>query len=154
LIDHILVTVDALGEYEGGWTETLRLDTEVLYYSYYVSDHRPVMSQFPVDMSAVISEGGVEMPQSARLVSVYPNPGNPETVIEYEVGSGSNVRLTVYNVMGQEVAVLVDEFRHAGEYRVRWIGTDSQGNSVPSGVYFVALDAGLERSVRKMVLMK
>ncbi len=154
LIDHILVTEDALGEYDGGWTETLRLEQEVPYYSYYVSDHRPVMSQFPVDMSGVVSEVGTEMPMTARVVGAYPNPWNPGTKIEYELSSPSNVKLTVYDLLGREIRELVDDFRQAGSHKVQWDGLDKSGQRVSSGVYFIWLNAGQQTSFGKIVLLR
>jgi endonuclease/exonuclease/phosphatase family metal-dependent hydrolase len=154
LIDHILVTVDALGEYEGGWTETLRLEQEVSNYSYYVSDHRPVMSQFPVTPSAVDPAAVNSVPTSVRLLGAYPNPCNPGTFISYELASPRSVRVAMYNLLGQEVTVLVDGDAGAGRHQVWWDGTGRDGMPSPSGMYVVRLAAGRCQATWRIVLLK
>ncbi len=96
------------------------------------------------------------MPAEFRLEQNYPNPFNPSTNIAYTVGgirhqvSGiSNVRLSVYDILGREVAVLVNENKMPGAYKVRF---DASGLS--SGVYFYRLEAGTFVQTRKLVLLR
>ncbi len=86
---------------------------------------------------------------SFSLNQNYPNPFNPNTVITYSLPSSSNVKLSVYGMMGQEVATLVNEHKEAGEYRVSF-----GASKLSSGVYFYTLKAGSYSVTRKMVLMK
>ncbi|NBB86732.1 MAG: T9SS type A sorting domain-containing protein, partial [Bacteroidetes bacterium] len=72
----------------------------------------------------------------------YPNPFQEDTTIEYELPETAHVRIVVYNVLGQEVAVLVDEEQAAGRYDVRWDGASQTGASVASGVYIYRIEAG------------
>jgi hypothetical protein len=84
----------------------------------------------------------------------YPNPFNPETNISYRLPEAGEVSLIVYNVMGQEVARLVDRYQAAGLYTVRWTGRDDSGVQVASGIYFYRLQAGEFGLTRKMMLLK
>jgi len=154
LIDHILVTSDALGEYEGGETETLRLDYEVTNYSYWVSDHRPVMSQFPVGTSGVIVVSPGTIPTDNRILGSFPNPFNSSVAIDYEVLALSPVTITIYDVLGRKVAVLVNGYQSAGQHRIMWDGIDGNGSSAPSGIYIVNLATGQGHFNRKIALIK
>jgi len=94
-----------------------------------------------------------QLPSHYELAQNYPNPFNPTTVIEYTVPAvGSStvpVRLTVYTVVGQEVAVLVDESRIPGHYQAVF-----DGRRYPSGMYFYRLRAGANLETKKMILLK
>ena len=87
--------------------------------------------------------------RSYALDQNYPNPFNPKTTIKYTVAKSVNVSLKVYNVLGQEVATLVNEVKNPGTYSV-----DFGSGKFASGVYFYALKAGSFNEVKKMVLMK
>lgn len=87
----------------------------------------------------------------------HPNPFNPQTTITYDLPSTServHVRLWIIDISGHIVRTLVDESQSGGSHRVDWQGKDDRGESVSSGVYFYALDAGGERRTRKLVLLK
>ena len=84
----------------------------------------------------------------------YPNPFNPATQISYSLPKNCNVIIVIYNVLGQKVKTLVDEFQTAGYKTVHWDGKDDQGNEVASGVYFYKLKAGDFSETKKMILMK
>jgi len=94
------------------------------------------------------------VPRSFSLSQNYPNPFNPLTSIEYSLARGSQVELSIYNVVGERVRVLVDERQRAGVYRATWDGKDGAGNEVASGVYFYRLVAGDHTFNRKMLLVK
>jgi hypothetical protein len=94
------------------------------------------------------------LPAGYLLSQNYPNPFNPATEIEYTIPSSSSVELTVYNVLGQRMAVLVEGYRTAGSYRVTWDGTDITGARAASGVYFYRLKVGSFSQTRKMMLLK
>ena len=80
----------------------------------------------------------------------YPNPFNPSTLIKYSVPENGFVKLSVYNLIGEEVSVLVNETVDAGFYEV----TFSAIGGLPSGTYFYRLQAGNFVETKKMVLMK
>jgi Peptidase family C25 len=94
----------------------------------------------------------------SRLDPVMPNPFNPSTVIPFVVGSidgrSPTVRLSVYDVAGRRITVLVDEERFPGHYREVWNGRDRAGVAVSSGVYEAVLEVGPERRARKMALFR
>nr|MCU0364989.1 immune inhibitor A [Ignavibacteriaceae bacterium] len=83
----------------------------------------------------------------------YPNPFNPSTVINYSIPAAGQVNLTVYNLLGSEVAVLVNEYKEAGNYSIEF-STEDLKNSLGSGVYIYTLKAGSFTQTRKMVVIK
>lgn len=94
------------------------------------------------------------LPETFSLNQNYPNPFNPETVIGYSLKKGAEVRLEVYNLLGQMAAVLVDGYQDAGEYTVVF-NTLEGGRNYPSGVYFYRLTIDNQTTLtRKMILMK
>lgn len=86
---------------------------------------------------------------SFELAQNYPNPFNPSTVIKYRIPEAGNVSLKVYNMLGKEVATLVNEFTNAGNYAVEF-----NGDNLSSGIYFYELSMGDTRIVNKMTLLK
>ena len=91
----------------------------------------------------------VETPATNSLSRNYPNPFNPSTMISYEIANAEQVRLSVYNVLGQEVMVLVNEAQNAGIHNVQF-----QAGTLASGIYMYRLEAGSFTSTHKMILMK
>jgi hypothetical protein len=89
------------------------------------------------------------VPAEFELAQNYPNPFNPETSIDFGLPEDGQVRLAVYNMLGQEVEVLLDEEVPAGYYTVSWDAT-----GLPSGVYFYRIQARDFAETRRMVLMK
>jgi endonuclease/exonuclease/phosphatase family metal-dependent hydrolase len=154
LIDHVLVTTDALGEYGDGVTETLLLDYQVSNYSYWISDHRPMFSMFQVPVSAVESPDQVNIPQTIQLLDAFPNPFNSSASIDYELEISSRVKLVVFNALGQEVKVLVDGEAEIGNHRLWWDGSNREGFPVPSGVYFIVLTSERGQSFKKIVVLR
>ena len=90
-----------------------------------------------------------ELPSSYALFSAYPNPFNAETTIGFHLSFAGMVKLTVYNSMGQEVSILVNEYSSAGRHQVIFNAAD-----LPSGIYFYALSVNGFEAVGKMVLLK
>ena len=90
-----------------------------------------------------------EIPVEFNLQQNYPNPFNPETIINYQLTINNFVSLKVYDVLGREIATLVNEEKPAGSYEVSF-----NGSRLPSGVYFVRMTAGEFSSVIKMSLVK
>jgi len=84
----------------------------------------------------------------------YPNPFNPSTQIEFELQRRSITRLTVYNILGQQVRNLVNAELSAGQHRITWDGSDDAGDLVSTGIYFYRIEAEGFTESRKMVLLK
>jgi len=100
-----------------------------------------------------IVEGG-EKPLRYGIGPNYPNPFNPATAIGYQLPEMSEVRLVVYNILGQVVRVLLDERVEPGYHRVEWDGRDAEGSQVSSGLYIYRFEAGPYRKAQKMMLLK
>jgi hypothetical protein len=79
----------------------------------------------------------------------YPNPFNPNTTISYSIPSSSFVQLKIFNIIGQEIATLVNEEKLAGNYEVNF-----DASNLPSGVYIYKMNAGSYVQTRKMILLK
>jgi hypothetical protein len=104
-------------------------------------------STYP-QVSAIESEG-TPQPQIYQLSQNYPNPFNPRTVIRWQLAGNSNVELSIYNLLGQKVATLVNKKQHAGTYQVEW-----DASAFASGVYYYKIEAGEFQDVKKMILLR
>ncbi|MEP0861742.1 MAG: T9SS type A sorting domain-containing protein [Ignavibacterium sp.] len=96
-----------------------------------------------------VIEVDVTSPAKFELAQNYPNPFNPTTAISYTIPQSGNVKLAVYNLLGQEVAVLVNDFREAGTYDVEF-----NASNLNSGVYLYKLEANGLTFTKKMTLLK
>lgn len=105
-----------------------------------------------VPASANEDEGNL-FPAQFKLENNFPNPFNPETEIRYQVKSNSFVKLKIYNVLGNEVATLVNEEKSAGKYSVKFDAA-STSNQLPSGIYYCTMTAGSFSETKKMALLK
>jgi len=94
-----------------------------------------------------------EIPIKFRLSQNYPNPFNPSTSIQYAVSSRQFVSIKVYDVLGNEIATLVNEEKPAGTYEVEF-STIGGATDLPSGIYFYRLQAGSFIETKKMVILK
>jgi len=94
------------------------------------------------------------IPDNFELLQNYPNPFNPATTISFQLGSAAHARLSIINLLGQEVAVLIDEPASAGNYTVRWEGIDKNGTKAASGIYFYRLETDSKIKTKKMVMLK
>jgi formylglycine-generating enzyme len=100
-------------------------------------------------LSSGMGQHSTETPTSFALEQNYPNPFNPKTGVRFQVSGVSDVRLVIYDVLGREVAVLVNERKLPGQYEVTF-----DGSGLPSGVYFYRMHAGSFVQIRKMLLLK
>ena len=95
-----------------------------------------------------------QIPTVYKLYQSYPNPFNPTTNISYDLPKPSDVKLTIYNSLGQVVKVLVENKQAAGSHSVIWDAMNTAGRSVSTGLYFYKIEAGDFNDVQKMMLMK
>jgi hypothetical protein len=93
-------------------------------------------------------------PKEFNLGQNYPNPFNPTTKIKYEVKALSQVRIALYNMLGQEVAVLVNSKLPAGRYAIEWNGMDSNRRTLATGTYIYRMTAGNFVETKKMMFVK
>jgi hypothetical protein len=116
-------------------------------------------------LSAVISSGdgqtwtkditvSVGAPKDYKLYNNFPNPFNPSTKIAFELPKASHVTLTIYDVLGREVAQIAEGNYPAGYTEVTWNGINRNGEQVSSGVYFYRITAGHWSKVMKMMMVK
>ena len=101
------------------------------------------------EMITSVGPQAVTLPQEFLLSHNYPNPFNPSTTIKFELPKSSRVRLSVYDILGREVSMLVNERKDAGVHEVKFDGSD-----LASGVYFYRLQAGDYVGTKKLLLMK
>ncbi|MEE9430695.1 MAG: sugar-binding protein [Melioribacteraceae bacterium] len=91
---------------------------------------------------------------SFKLSNNYPNPFNPNTVINFAVPKTENVHIQIFNSLGQLVITLVNEIRASGEHKIVWDGKDTNGKSVTSGIYLYKIETGEFTSIKKMSLIR
>jgi photosystem II stability/assembly factor-like uncharacterized protein len=138
------------------WTMQSVPQTNELYSIFFINDN----TGFTVGNSGTIlktTNGGVtglvpvgnEIPNEYKLYQNYPNPFNPATNIKYQISKLSDVRLTVFDILGREIINLVNEVLKPGTYEVQW-----GASNYPSGVFFYKLFAGDFVETKKMVLVK
>ena len=93
--------------------------------------------------------GFIMKPNEFILEQNYPNPFNPVTTIPYSLSTASNVKLTVFNILGEEISTLVNEFKEAGSHSANF-----NASLLNSGIYFYKLESTDNTQVRKMSLLK
>jgi len=119
---------------------------------YTAGESEPVIARAEVfyvsDTDAIVEVNTTE------LIGSFPNPFNPSTEIRFEVQGSRFVKIEVYNIRGQVVRTLVNDYFPAGRHSVEWNGTDDRGRTVGSGIYFYRMTAGEFSETRRMLLMK
>lgn len=81
-------------------------------------------------------ENNIEIPNTFIVYQNYPNPFNPTTILKYSLPKSANVKVSIYNIVGQEISVLVNQFENAGKKEITWNSTNYLGAKVASGIYF------------------
>ncbi len=112
------------------------------------------ITTFVADASPVSVENITPSTQSFQLCQNYPNPFNPNTEIRYQTSEDGPVRLTIYDVLGKEVGVLVNEVQSSGVYSVSFTPEQFGQKSSTSGVYFYTLKLSNERVTKKMLYLR
>ncbi|UCG62380.1 MAG: T9SS type A sorting domain-containing protein [Candidatus Zixiibacteriota bacterium] len=111
---------------------------------------------YEIDTQTGIIDGDqtTALPARFELGNPYPNPFNSSCVIEYWLPRHAHTTITIHNILGQEVATVVDEIRSAGAHSACWNGIDQSGKPVASGVYLYRINADGFANTKKMVLLK
>lgn len=107
------------------------------------------LAKYKVNKVLGVGNSKPSLPSELRLEQNYPNPFNPNTTIRYSIGNKQHVKLTVYDLLGREISVLVDEEKETGIYEVNFGAT-----GLPSGTYLYRLQTADRVETRKMVLLK
>ena len=123
------------------------------YYNDYSNGQPQVREILPEVASSVVPVTG-NLPTSYGLTQNSPNPFNPTTRISFALPAAGEVKLAVFNVIGQQVKELVNSNMEAGVHEVIWDGKDANGSSVASGIYFYKIKANNFTDTKKMVLLK
>ncbi|MEJ2721067.1 MAG: FlgD immunoglobulin-like domain containing protein [bacterium] len=132
----------------GGWSDACLLGVTGDWVVYVV------YRQVNCNGTGIGDEYVVTSGSPAFLMPPSPNPFGSNTRIEFVLGDGGRTAITVYDVTGRRVANVTDSVLPAGLHSVSWDGAASDGEKLPSGVYFVELRAGSHRTVRKVLLAK
>jgi len=120
---------------------------QALSHSKWVYDWDVII--LPFDAPTGIKNSGNNIPKSYRLDQNYPNPFNPSTTISYSLPKSGMVTLKVFDILGREVAVLLNGYKTSGVYNIKF-----DASKLKSGVYFYRLTAGSFVSTRKLILLK
>jgi len=91
---------------------------------------------------------------SYTLSQNYPNPFNPSTTFAYNINASGNVKLEIFDVLGNKIAELVKDYQTAGSYSVKWVANDPKGLFLPSGIYIARLQWEGKQQAIKITLMK
>jgi len=94
------------------------------------------------------------LPTQIQLLTNYPNPFNPVTHIQFAVPATQHVRLSIYNILGKRIKILVNDVLPAGWHKVQWDASDENGRQISSGIYFYALEVAEQRIVKKLIFNK
>jgi hypothetical protein len=113
-----------------------------------------IILPFTYQTTDYVSNDNSVNPVNTMKLNNYPNPFNPETTISYTLNKSSQVKLEVYNILGQHVATLVDQPQTAGNHAIVWNGKDKNGNKLSSGIYLSKLSSDAQVKMGKMILMK
>jgi len=134
----------------GPYRLTARIDTlsDTLWVDLFSNETTEVSFSF-LQMGIGNRQSSTVLPKSLFLFSNYPNPFNSSTQIRYFLPKGSSVRLTIYNILGQKVATLLDDFQKAGYKSLSW-----QPKGLPSGVYFCRIRTQGEEATKRMILLR
>jgi Secretion system C-terminal sorting domain len=129
-------------------TVAMHLDYNVAYKKLRVATHGRGVWEYNGSLINVITAGS-ELPDRYDLQQNYPNPFNPVTMAKFQIPKSGFVQLKIFDILGREIAILVNEQLKPGIYEVEWNATDA-----PSGLYFLKLSSGDFKSTRKMILLK
>jgi len=172
--DNDALTILALfTEVTNGFVKINKGDTTVTYtakkdfkgfdtFQYTIGDGKGEMDTAFVilDVQIVAEEdtttgmAGRNLPRQFMLAQNFPNPFNPETEIHYQLPVTGRVSIAVFNILGEQIKELVSRKEPAGFYSVTWNATDEKGAKVPSGIYFIRMQAGDYCRIRKMTFIQ
>jgi len=134
----------------------VRYDSHAEQVQYNSSNGNTMVVNFTLQQAVVgiTPDEDNNIPQKIELAQNYPNPFNPITTIGFALPETQHAELIIYNLLGQQVKVLVNAELPAGRYEFQWNGTNRSGTEVSSGIYFYMLKAGDQRFVHKMLFKK
>ena len=110
--------------------------------------------EFMASLTSDIVQGNTEIPHQYQLIQNYPNPFNQMTMLTFLLKINVEVKLEIYNILGQKIKTLVNSHLQAGQHRYLWDGCNDSGIPVSSGVYIYRIKAAEFIKVKKMVLIR
>ncbi len=119
-----------------------------------ISGYNCLPTSFPLTITSIQDDENNLVPLETKLFNNYPNPFNPTTKIEFSVSTADNFSLAVYDLLGQKVKTLVNNFYNPGNYSINWNAVDDLGMQVPSGIYFYKLNSSSFVQTNKMILLR
>ena len=135
--------------------DDLEYDTEYFYRVAYVTDEiSPYSDTLSVTLEFLNNNYGPKLPEHYVLYDNFPNPFNPVTTIKYNIPKKSHVKITIHDMLGNLVDVLVDEYQSKGSKSVQWDGKNSNNNSISGGLYLYTIQSGKFKEAKKMLLLK
>lgn len=139
----------------GYWENTWPWTTAHTYYPTDAGKLKDLGAAFVLGAKTSVNPAKTTVPSDDfNLAQNYPNPFNPVTYIRFQLPQPERVRIAVYNMLGQEIKLLVAERKPAGSFTAKWDATDRQSRPVPNGLYLCQMRAGGFVQTVKMVLMK
>lgn len=157
--DNFIIDYSQLNNFNSIDIELVKVGENNWITGYAVGESGTIAKYIELLLAVGTENTGEYLPADYTLKQNFPNPFNPTTTIEFSLPVVADVRLTVYNILGQEVITLLDEQRSAGLHSVNWNATDSYGAKLSSGIYFYKLKASDADGndfidIKKMVLLK
>lgn len=125
------------------WIESLDLDGSNMFFG-------PIV----LDIDDAGTNSAPPIPLKTALGRPYPNPFNPRTQIPYSLHKDAETSFGIYNLKGQRIWSFPSEYKAAGSYKLDWNGRDDRGEECASGMYWIVMEAGKQRFVEKLVMMK
>ncbi len=131
-----------------GWAANINLG--------WAANYKPAgkIFKFIGDLRTAVTERPASLVKGFHLAQNYPNPFNPSTMIQYELPHASQVRLAIYNLLGERVRTMVDAKESAGVKQVTWDGRNERGERVSTGVYVYRLEADEFSTAKRLLFMK
>ena len=139
------------------WAKPVGITSDSLGNLYVTSDwinNLVLKVEYLRGQTGVRQEESALLPLSVTLEQNYPNPFNPETHISYSLSKSAQVKLEIFNQIGERIKQLVNEYKNSGTYNIVWNGKMDNGAKAPSGVYFYRLQADDFSVSKKLILLK
>jgi hypothetical protein len=135
-------------------TESETWATYLFGFHFWYMDYDGARALIETIFRKAADQPAVVLPNHITLDQNFPNPFNSGTKIRFYLPWKSDAKLVIYNVLGQQVQILLDKSLDAGEHVITWDGTDRHGRPLATGVYFYRIKSGSSSVTRKMILLK
>jgi subtilisin family serine protease len=145
----LILAARTTGTASSSQTVTLGITDTNQVVAYYTT--RPFNTNFPFGSVTGVTGNGIDK-LTYNLAQNYPNPFNPATIINYTLANDGIVKIKVYDILGKEIAILVNGFKTAGSYQVEFDATGY--TNISSGIYYYKIEAGDFKDIKKMILVK